>query len=408
MAEITVKEVVEQLEQKLESKGYATKEDIKGFETQLEDIKKNSDLTEVKSVIDKMEAQIEALKEAPAAKPEEGHKTLYGAILSELKSNKEALDQLKSDVLAGKASPLSLTIKTPVTIGVGNTIGQAEPMYQITQNTGIVSEIRKRVIRYLAGVSVGTISTSRALWTEEVDEEGNPIFLGEGDDKPQASVQYIEKTQSVKKVAVFTKMTMEMLEDLPQFVSFIVRNLERRLDIVMENQLFTGNGIGDNLTGVSEYAVAFTGGSLANSITNANELDVIEAIATQVKEANGLPENLYVHPSTMAKIRLIKDSTGRPIWKDYVTPSGEFNYSGMNIIETLAVAAGDFIGGETSVINVLNRTGLQMQIGLDGNDLTKNKQTLILERRLVQFVSANDVNVLVQGDFTSAKAAIEE
>lgn len=403
---MTTEEVIKALEEKLESKGFASKEDIKGFESQLEEIKKNSDLTEVKSVIDKMEAQIEALKEAPAPKPEEGHKTLYGAILSELEANKEAITQLKADVLAGKASPLAITIKTPVTIGVGNTIGQAEPMYQITQNTGIVSEIRKRVVRYLAGVSVGTISTSRALWTEEVDEEGNPVFIGEGDDKPQASVQYIERTQSVKKVAVHAKITMEMLEDLPQFVSYIVRNLERRLDIVMENQLFNGNGIGDNLTGINEYAVAFTGGSLAGSIEDANELDVIEAIATQIKEANGFAENLYVHPSTMAKIRLIKDSTGRPIWKDYVTPQGEFRYSGLNIIETLAVPAGEFVGGETSVVNVLNRTGLQMQIGLDGNDLTKNKQTLILERRLVQFVSANDVNVLIKGDFDTAKTAI--
>ena len=90
----------------------------------------------------------------------------------------------------------------------------------------------------------------------------------------------------------------------------------------------------------------------------------------------------------------------------YVTPSGELNYSGMRIIETLAVSEGDFVGGETSVVNVLNRSGLQMQIGLDGNDLTQNKQTLVLEKRMVQFVSANDANVLIKGDFATAKTAL--
>jgi hypothetical protein len=158
-----------------------------------------------------------------------------------------------------------------------------------------------------------------------------------------------------------------------------------------------------------EYATAFTGGSLAGEVEMANELDVLEAIALQCKEANGFPESVFVHPSTMSKIRLIKEQgTGRPIWKDYVTPAGEFNYSGLRVIETLALTPGQFIGGETSVINVLNRTGLRVQIGLDGNDLTNNKQTLVLEKRLVQFVSANDTPVLIKGTFATAIPLIDK
>ena len=403
--ELTVKEVVAKLEEKIESKGYATKEDIAGFQNEIKELKENNDVTEMKSVIDSLEQKIEGLKEEKTEKVE-GHKTLHGAILAELKNNEEALTQLKADAAQGKASPLSMTIKAPVTISNANTIGSAEPMYQLTQDTGIVSTIRKRELRYLANVSVGSITTNRALWTEETDEQGNPTFIGEGDTKAQGSVLYVNQTQDVKKIAVWAKMTLEMLDDLPQFVSFIIRNLERRLDIVLENALFNGNGLGDNLTGINEYASVFTGGGLAGELTTPNELDVIEAIALQVKEANGIPESLFVHPSTMAKIRLIKDSTGRPIWKDYVTPSGDMNYSGLRIIETLAVTEGDFVGGETSVVNVLNRSGLQMQIGLDGNDLTQNKQTLVLEKRMVQFVSANDTNVLIKGDFETAITAL--
>ena len=403
--ELTVEQVVAKLDEKIESKGYATKEDIAGFQNEIKDLKENNDVSEMKSVIDSLEQKIEGLKEEKTEKVE-GHKTLHGAILAELKNNEEALTQLKADAAQGKASPLSMTIKAPVTITNADTIGSAEPMYQLTQDTGIISTIRKRELRYLANVSVGSISTNRALWTEEIDEQGNPTFIGEGDTKSQGSVLYVNQTQDVKKVAVWAKMTLEMLDDLPQFVSFIIRNLERRLDIVLENGLFNGNGIGDNLTGINEYATAFTGGALAGALTAPNELDVIEAIALQVKEANGIPEALFVNPSTMSAIRLIKDSQGRPIWKDYVTPSGEMNYSGMRIIETLAVSAGDFVGGETSVVNVLNRSGLQMQIGLDGNDLTQNKQTLVLEKRMVQFVSANDTNVLINGDFATAITAL--
>lgn len=403
---MTTEEVIKALEDKLETKGFASKTDVDAIKASIEELKTVAGQTELKAAYDKMEAEIEALKEAPKVSNEVGYKTISEAIHAALKENEDAINQLKANAAVGKASPLAITVKAPVTIGNGNTIGAAEPMYQLTQDTGIISTIRKREMRYLAAVSVGSISTNRALWTEELDEQGAPIFLGEGDTKPQGSVLYINRTQDVKKVAVYAKMTLEMLEDLPQFVSFITRNLERRLDIVVENQLFAGNGIGDNLTGIFEYASAFTGGALAGQVTDANELDVLEALSLQVKEANGIPEVVFVHPSTMSKIRLIKDDAGRPVWKDYVTPTGEFNYSGLRVIETLAVTAGEFVGGETSVVNVLNRSGLQIQIGLDGNDLTQNKQTMVLEKRLVQFVSANDTNVLIKGDFDTAIAAI--
>jgi HK97 family phage major capsid protein len=404
---MTTEEVVKALEEKLESKGFASQNEVEAIKAELEKVNVSEDISSMKSVLDNLEGQINALKEAPKGEDKVGYKSLEEAIYAEFEANKEALNQLKVNASLGKASPLSITVKAPVVIGTGNTIGSAEPMYQLTQDTGIVSTIRKRELRYLANVSVGSITSGRALWTEETDEQGAPIFLGEGATKPQGSVLYINKTQDVKKVAVYAKMTLEMLEDLPQFVSFITRNLERRLDIVVENQLFNGNGLGDNLTGIDSYAQAFTGGGLAGNVDDANELDVIEAVALQVKEANGMPETLFVHPSTMAKIRLIKDTVGRPIWKDYVTPAGEFVYSGLRVIETLAVTEGNFVGGETSVVNVLNRSGLQIQIGLDGNDLTQNKQTMVLEKRLVQFVSANDTNVLIKGDFATAITAIQ-
>jgi len=55
----------------------------------------------------------------------------------------------------------------------------------------------------------------------------------------------------------------------------------------------------------------------------------------------------------------------------------------------------------------LFRQGMRVQIGLDGNDFINNKKTILLEQRLVQFVSANDVNTLIKGTFATAKALLE-
>ena len=75
-------------------------------------------------------------------------------------------------------------------------------------------------------------------------------------------------------------------------------------------------------------------------------------------------------------------------------------------VESMAITAGNFIGGDTTVLNVLIREELGIQIGLNSNDFIENKKTMLAEKRLVQFVSANDAGCLIKGDFTSAKTAI--
>jgi len=170
----------------------------------------------------------------------------------------------------------------------------------------------------------------------------------------------------------------------------------------LEDQLFDGNDVGDNLAGVIGYATAFNAGNLADQVVDANYLDVIEAVGAQVKRAFGIPNVFYMHPDDVSLMKLIKDDAGRPVWKDYITIDGQMKISGMLIVETTAITAGEFVGGDFSVVHLLDRDELGIQIGLDGNDFTQNKKTMLLEKRLVQFVSANDTQVLVTGTFAQA------
>jgi hypothetical protein len=79
---------------------------------------------------------------------------------------------------------------------------------------------------------------------------------------------------------------------------------------------------------------------------------------------------------------------------------------GMRVIPTTAVTGENFIGGDLTVLQVLIREELGIQIGLDGNDFTQNKKTMLLDKRLVQFASANDVGCLIKGAFNTAKTAL--
>lgn len=374
-------------------------EELKNQLAALEEKAKENNYKALQADYEKLALKVNAMSEAP--REEKGFATIGEALKAAFEAKKEEI----ANAVSGKQSaPIRLTVKQVGAISIESSIGNGSTQVSITQNTGIISPIRTRELTYLANVSVGSIGTNRAMWIEETDEEGTPIMLGEGDAKTQLDVQYVEQTMAVKKIAVYCKVTTELMADIPQLISVIQNNLAKRMDIKLEENLFSGSGVGDNLKGLITYATAFALNGAG--VANANELDVIEKVALQCKVAHGIPNAIFVNPTTVSDIKLIKDSTGRPVWKDYVTINGDLVISGMKVIESKAITAGDFVGGDLSVVNVLNREGFSIQIGLDGNDFTQNKKTMLMERRLVQFVSANDTAVIITGSFDDAITAI--
>jgi hypothetical protein len=370
------------------TKNSASKEDIEAL------TKKNADVIKE---IERLGLELKKLNETPKG-AEKGFKSVGEAI-------KHALDGVKDEIAKAVAGKQDSAIKVAVTMQVDNTIGAGDTQVSITDNTNIISPIRKRELRYLANVSVGRTSGNRAMWIEELDEQGTPIMLGEGDTKTQLSVRYEEQTAVVKKIAVYGKVTTEMMADLPQLISYIQNNLMKRMDIVVENQLFNGDGLTDNLKGAFTLATAFAAGTLANTITLPNDYDVVQAVALQTELAFGVPNAIFVNPAIVARMKMTKDQDGQYVMPTFATANG-LEVSGMRVIPTTAVTGENFIGGDLSVLQVLIREELGIQIGLNGNDFIENKKTMLIEKRLVQFASANDVACLVKGAFNTAKALL--
>jgi HK97 family phage major capsid protein len=311
-----------------------------------------------------------------------------------------------------KGQDLDITVKTVGVITELSTILAAGTYNSLTQDTGIISPIRRREEAYLQSVTTGQIGTRFAMWIEETDEEGTPIMIAENTGKTQIDVQYLEKTQKVEKIAVYSKVTTEMMADLPQLVSRIQTNMLKRVGVAIESQLYSGSGTSPYLKGATGWATSFSAGSLANTIPYANEIDVINAIENQVLLAFGTTNAILVHPDTIQKIKGLKSTTGEPLWKEYQDWSlggsvTSLMIGGMKVIPTPVVTSGDFLGGDMSVLNVLFREGLNIRITPSGDDPINNTMTLIVEARLVQFASANDVTCLIKGDFTTAIAALQ-
>lgn len=290
--------------------------------------------------------------------------------------------------------------------------------YTLTSDTGIISKIRKRILTYLENVTIGRLGVDKpySMWIEELDEQGTPIFIGEGDDKTQLSVRYEEREAKAKKIAVYGKVTTEFLRYLSKLVQYVQNNLMKRMDIVTENQLFTGDNAGDNLNGLVNYATQFDGGKgvangsgLVGLVHNPTYADVFRAIALQVQNSYGTPVLVWVPFDVLGLMDTAKATeSGMYLIPPFRSADGNM-VAGMRLVGTNALAGTgiDFIGGDTSVINVEFLQNASVQIGLDGNDFTKNKKTILMEQELVQFVSANDTKVLVKGTFAAALALID-
>jgi HK97 family phage major capsid protein len=402
---MTVEEVVKALENKLAEKGFASQEDVTKMQTAIEALKSNTELDAVKALATKLEGEIEALKEKGNESVKTAPKNFFQAVKAAVTDNAE----FKRVVEGGnQTAPIHMTIKEAVTIGLDNTVYDegSDSSISVTQNTGIISGIRKRILKYLSGgVSVGTLQGNKAMWIEELDEEGNPIFIGEGETKTQLSVRYEERDKRARKIGVHGKVTTEMMRNLPALVNYIQNNLMKRVDIATEDQLFDGGDSGDDLAGIIGYATAFDGGGLGTPAPS--YADVFRGIALQVEKAHGIATAVYVRPEILAQMDVEKaEDSGVYLMPPFRAANGA-QVAGMSLISTNGLPEGtDFVGGDLSVVNVLFSDNMSVQIGLDGNDFTKNLKTILVEQELVQFVSANDTQVLVKGDMESAIAAI--
>jgi HK97 family phage major capsid protein len=194
----------------------ATKEDISGIKSDLQ--------AKVKELQDQHDALSTKMNKQTAStvKVKSFTEAFTEAYMEKAAEIKEII---KND--GKQTGPLVFEIKDAVTIGDFNTIEAvgSESNYSLTQNTGIISPIRKRALTYLQNVSTGAMAKPYAMWIEELDEQGTPIFIGEGDGKTPLSVRYEERQMVAKKIAVYGKVTTEFMDDLPQLMSYIQNNL---------------------------------------------------------------------------------------------------------------------------------------------------------------------------------------
>lgn len=392
------------LEEAIEAK--ASKEDIAKMQDEIKEAQ-TAQLKQLNEVLKEHGAMIKQLAKPSEAKTNE---TFGEQIRKALEANKEKLETLKNGGASeAKASSFEFEVKVPGTMtNAGNVSGGNIPVEDRIEGLNIVPSRR---VRLLDVMSQRSTTSNVVSWVYQANKDGTAGQTAEAAAKNQIDFDLVVANETVKKTTAFIKVSTEMLDDIEWIQSEIENELMRELLEKVEETAYEGDGTGQNHNGIRTVASAFAAGSFANTIDNANIVDVLTVAMNQIEiaqENDGLPTAIFMHPSDVTSLLVTKISaTDKRYVGRLVQVGSTLILDGVPIIKTTLVTQGEYLVGAFDLAMLVTRSAMRFDIGLDGNDFTENLRTILGEWRGLTLVKNNDRSAFVAGVFATDQAALE-
>lgn len=332
-------------------------------------------------------------------------------VRKELEDNKERLQALSNG-----DKEASFSLKTNLSLGsvtkvAGDMTFANSITGEIPQALRLpgVNEVRRRQPRLFDLISFGSIQSNAVSWAYEIDGEGEPAFIAEGTTKPLMDLDFNVGTQAVRKIAAVTRVTDEMLDDISWMERIIRQVMTNKLLLQVEAGIYNGDNVAPNLNGIRNVVPTFSAGSFAATVDNANIIDVLNVALNQIMLAfQPMPTAILMHPSDLTSLKLVKvDATDRRYVENLYEIATMGSLGGIPIVPTQLVTQGTYLLGYFPYSEVLQKGGIQIDIGYNGNDFRENFRTVRAEWRGVHFVEHNNRPAFVAGTFATDQAALE-
>ena len=209
---------------------------------------------------------------------------------------------------------------------------------------------------------------------------GNAGFIAEGSAKPETTFNVAAKTGQVKTIATWTKVSEQLFADKSQLINILDNNLTHTVDVTVQNQLILGDGLGENLGGISK-----TGNYtdyVTSSGTATNTVDLLRNVAFKMRGANIDNLTILINWSDWSALLGLKSTTNEYLINGILDPVKQTIY-GIPVVLSSAVAAGKFAMGNFKMGGIVfDKAAMALEIDRTGDDFTKNLITIRAERRL--------------------------
>jgi HK97 family phage major capsid protein len=304
--------------------------------------------------------------------------------------------------------PSDFGLKAVADMSTANFTGEIPQAYRLPGVNAL--PFRERSI--LSLLTIAGTDSPLVSWVYEKNPEGGAAQTAEGALKPLADTNFDVGSQAAKKTAVRMRVTTEMIDDVSYMMSFLQNRMMEMLLEKVEDEVLTGDNTGERLNGFNNIATAFAAPTgTANQIDEANNIDVLKAAQLQafVSKVRSTRQAIFMHPTDIYLTSSIKVSGSDRRYVDQLYQfANEMRIGAAQVVESLAITQGQFLFAAMDKAVLYQRQAPFIRIGLSGDDFEKNRVTIINEWRGMLVVEHNYRPGIVDGTFSTAKAALEK
>lgn len=325
----------------------------------------------------------------------------------------ENIEEIKGIKSSGKGI-VELTVKDTITTTTG-TNPDGIPDFvgtQIAPPSNI--DLRQDSIIPL----VTSINTNQPVYSysESLPGNGDYTYVAEGALKPEIDFTWRTKFAEPIKIAAWTKITDEAVQDVPRLKSIATDYLLKKHNRKKAKMLLLGDttaNTGAGFLGAVEYGRTFVAGDMAAAVANPNFMDVINAVITDVytthnyeDEASNMVNTVMISPvDFFLNLVSAKNADGLPLFPT----AGLFNrvvIGGVSVIPSEDIPAGKIFAADLKKLNITNYIPYTVKIGMVNDDFIRNQFVILGESRFHAFVKEFDKQAFVYDDIAIIEAAI--
>lgn len=215
--------------------------------------------------------------------------------------------------------------------------------------------------------------------------------------KPESALAFSTNTSPVRTLAHWLPVTNRMLADAPAIRGYINSRLLLGLTLALEAQVISGDGTGENLTGILNAGIS----SLARG-TN-NQTDALFIARTMVRTGGKLrPTAIVMNPVDFQAVRLLRENAATATLGQYLmgppNTLGPTTVWGLPVVESENIAAGSvLVGAFDQGANIFDREQSAIRVGTVNDQFIRNIQTILAEQRMTMVVYRPTAFVKVTG-----------
>jgi len=377
------------------------------LQTAIDKVKETTVTTELKTAIDEIKEmatkqgiEISAIKQMSPVIAE--RKTLLQGV-------KEFLENadIKAYIENG-AKGQSIRVKTLVDMTMATAV--TRPITPYTQLLGgLPVYAPERKISMTDVIPVGTTESETVTFNQEYEFEDGVTTLTENQATGKSSFKLRPSNLTAGRIGTHLIVSKRMLKNTSFLMAHISNRIPQKIKKAEDTEILNGDGSGSRLVGLMQNASTFAAGTFAGYVHGAQEIDALSVAISQLTQGEYQASGIVLNPIDATKIELIKTTTHEYTGQTKALrgSDGVLRISGIPVIETTAMTAGNFLVGDLKMAcEWLLFTPLTMSISDTHASLFLSNEVCINFEEEPVFPIYNPL-MFVKGVFATAIAAID-